>query len=300
MYNERRALFLGLTAVLLWSTVASAFKISLRYLSPVQLLFWACLTSVCILGLMLLLQGKLKEMLMMPPASLLHLGLPGLLTPWLYYLVLFKAYELLPAQEAQPLNYSWAITLSLLAVPILGHKLRRKQLAAIALSYVGVIIIATQGDPLSLHFSNGFGVFLALASTLIWATYWIWQTWSRVDPVIGLFCNFAFALPFVTLTLWLTEGFSLPDQKGLAGAVYVGMFEMGLTFLLWLKALQLTRRTVRIANLIYMSPFLSLVLIHYLVGEEILASSYLGLLLIVAGVLLQQQREFTNEEEIPS
>ncbi|WP_419616514.1 DMT family transporter, partial [Thiolapillus sp.] len=145
MYNERRALFLGLTAVLLWSTVASAFKISLRYLSPVQLLFWACLTSVCILGLVLLLQGKLKEMLRMPPASLLHLGLPGLLTPWLYYLVLFKAYELLPAQEAQPLNYSWAITLSLLAVPILGHKLRRKQLAAIALSYAGVIIIATRG-----------------------------------------------------------------------------------------------------------------------------------------------------------
>ncbi|WP_419631493.1 DMT family transporter, partial [Thiolapillus sp.] len=91
--------------------------------------------------------------------------------------------------------------------------------------------------------------------------------------------------------------FSLPDQKGLAGAVYVGMFEMGLTFLLWLKALQLTRRTVRIANLIYLSPFLSLVLIHYLVGEEILASSYLGLLLIVAGVLLQRNR--SNHTVLP-
>ena len=34
--------------------------------------------------------------------------LPGLLNPCLYYLVLFKAYELLPAQQAQALNYSWA------------------------------------------------------------------------------------------------------------------------------------------------------------------------------------------------
>jgi len=288
MTDERRALFYALAAVLLWSTVASAFKLTLRYLSPVQLLFWASLFSVCILGLMLTLQGKWRELLWMPPAPLLRLGLPGLLTPWLYYLVLFKAYELLPAQEAQPLNYSWAITLSLLAVPVLGHKLRRKQLAAIALSYFGVLIIATRGDPMSLEFSNGFGVFLALASTLIWASYWLWQTWSKVDPVIALFCNFVFALPFIAITLWLTEGFSLPDQKGLAGALYVGMFEMGLTFLLWLKALQLTSSTARIANLIYLSPFLSLVLIHLVVGEDILLSSYLGLLFIVAGVLLQQ------------
>ena len=299
MTDERRALFYALAAVLLWSTVASAFKLSLQYLSPLQLLFWASLTSVCILGLVLVLQGKLKELLWMPPAPLLRLGLPGLLTPWLYYLVLFKAYELLPAQEAQPLNYSWAITLSLLAVPVLGHKLRRRQLAAIALSYFGVLIIATHGDPLSLEFSNGFGVFLALASTLIWASYWLWQTWSKVDPVIALFCNFLFALPFIALTLWLSEGFSLPDQKGLAGALYVGMFEMGLTFLLWLKALQLTRSTARIANLIYLSPFLSLVMIHYVLGEEILPSSYLGLLLIVAGVLLQQQDNLRNEAEIP-
>lgn len=299
MTDERRALFYALSAVLLWSTVASAFKLSLQTLSPIQLLFWASLSSVFILGLILALQGKLKELLWMPPAPLLRLGLPGLLIPWLYYLLLFNAYELLPAQEAQPLNYSWAITMSLLAVPVLGHKLRNKQLAAIAISYFGVLVIATRGDPLSLEFSNGFGVLLALASTLVWASYWLWQIRSKVDPVIALFCNFVFALPFITLTLWLTEGFSLPDQKGLAGALYVGMFEMGLTFLLWLKALQLTRSTVRIANLIYLSPFISLVLIHLLVGEEIRASSYIGLLFIVAGVLLQQQDSLRNEEEIP-
>lgn len=299
MTDERRALFYALSAVLLWSTVASTFKLSLQTLSPIQLLFWASLSSVFILGLILALQGKLKELLWMPPAPLLRLGLPGLLIPWLYYLLLFNAYELLPAQEAQPLNYSWAITMSLLAVPVLGHKLRNKQLAAIAISYFGVLVIATRGDPLSLEFSNGFGVLLALASTLVWASYWLWQIRSKVDPVIALFCNFVFALPFITLTLWLTEGFSLPDQKGLAGALYVGMFEMGLTFLLWLKALQLTRSTVRIANLIYLSPFISLVLIHLLVGEEIRASSYIGLLFIVAGVLLQQQDSLRNEEEIP-
>lgn len=75
------------------------------------------------------------------------------------------------------------------------------------------------------------------------------------------------------------------------------MFEMGLTFLLWLKALRLTRNTARIANLIYLSPFLAMAFIHLLVGEEIRASSYLGLLFIVGDVLLQGNVK--NEVETP-
>ncbi len=293
---QRRALLYGLAAVLLWSTVASAFKLTLQHLSPIQLLFWSSLASILALGLVLTRQGKWKELLWLPPATLGALTLPGLLVPWLYYLVLFEAYRLLPAQEAQPLNYSWAIVLTLLAVPIRGHRIKLHQIGAICLSYFGVLLIATQGHPFSFHFNNLNGVLLALGSTLIWSGYWLWQTRQQQDATISLFCNFSFALPFIALTLWLNDGFSIPDQQGLAGALYIGFFEMGLTYLLWSRALQLADNTAAIANLIYLSPFLSLVLIHLLVGEDILHSSYLGLLLIVAGILLQRVR---HEEETP-
>ena len=59
----------------------------------------------------------------------------GLLNPFLYYLVLFKAYALLPAQQAQPLNYTWAITLSLLAVPLLKQQVRWQEWLALLVSY---------------------------------------------------------------------------------------------------------------------------------------------------------------------
>jgi hypothetical protein len=39
---------------------------------------------------------------------------------------------------------------------------------------------------------------------------------------------------------------------------------------------------------IYLSPFLSLVFIHVLVGEIILPSTYAGLVLIIAGIGIQQ------------
>ena len=35
--NDRRAIKMGLGAVMLWSTVATAFSLSLRYLTPLQL-----------------------------------------------------------------------------------------------------------------------------------------------------------------------------------------------------------------------------------------------------------------------
>ena len=80
----------------------------------------------------------------------------------------------------------------------------------------------------------------------------------------------------------------VPPSAGLLGVLWIGLFEMGITFVSWLKALQLSRTTAQVSNLVYAAPFLSLFLIHFIVGEEILPSTVLGLVLIVAGVIVQQ------------
>ena len=288
MKKQTRAFAFGIATVLLWSTVASAFKLSLRYLEPVQLLLYATATSVVTLFLILLLQGKLRLLRSMSRTLMLRTGMLGILNPLLYYLVLFEAYDLLPAQEAQALNYTWAVTLSLLSVPFLGQKLSLQELGAIVLAYLGVLFIATHGDLLALEFSNTPGVLLALGSTLIWSFYWLANTRSRIDPILGLFLNFSFALPLVVLAAWLTGNLSWPPIQGIAGAVYVGLFEMGIAFVTWLHAMKLTSSTARLATLIYLSPFISLLLIRHLVGESIHWSSIAGLGLIVTGSVLQQ------------
>jgi drug/metabolite transporter (DMT)-like permease len=140
---------------------------------------------------------------------------------------------------------------------------------------------------LSLKFENPFGVVLALGSTVIWALYWIANAKDRRDPVLGLFLNFLCSLPFIGLYLLATEGFRKVEGVGLLGAAYVGTFEMGIAFISWLMAMKLTTSTAKIANLIFISPFLSLVLIHYIVGERIMISSVVGLIFIVAGLIIQ-------------
>jgi len=288
MTREQQATLYGLSAVLLWSTIATAFKLSLKHLSPIELLLFAGSFSTLLLGAILVAQGKLKQVYQCSwQELLLSIGL-GLLNPLLYYLVLLEAYDLLPAQQAQPLNYTWAITLSLLSVPLLKQKVRWQQWLALAISYCGVLVISTEGKPFSLEFTDPLGVALALGSTIIWALYWIYSTKDKRDPVVGLFISFLCSFPFVLGYYLLTCELRWPATEGLLGAAYVGTFEMGACFVLWLMALKKTDNTARISNLIFISPFLSLVFIYFLLGETILPSTFVGLILIVGGLLCQR------------
>ncbi len=210
----------------------------------------------------------------------------GAINPFLYYLVLFKAYDLLPAQEAQAINYTWALTLAFLSVPFLKQKLYFVDILAGLLCYFGVVIIATKGDPFSMNFSNLHGVAYALLSTVLWSFYWLYSTKSKADPIVGLFSNFLFSMPMILIYFVLTEDFRVPDLNGILGAAYVGFFEMGITFLFWLKAMQTTSNTSEISNLIFISPFLSLVFIYFILGENIYMSTLGGLAFIISGLVL--------------
>ncbi|MFA0050576.1 DMT family transporter [Vibrio breoganii] len=286
--NERKALILGLSAVLLWSTVATAFKLTLAEFTPIQMLTCASIVSAIALLLVCVYQKKTHTIVGTFVANPLYYLMLGLINPLAYYLILFKAFDLLPASQAQPINYSWAITLTLMAAVFLGQKIRTQDWIACALGYLGVVVIATQGDVLGLQFESPLGVGLALLSTLLWAGYWILNAKNKADPVIAVLLGFLVAIPLtIALSIWEGAAWDI-STKGWLAVTYVGLFEMGITFVLWLGALKATQNTARISNLIFISPFISLILLSQILGEEIHISTLLGLVLIVAGLVIQQ------------
>ncbi len=286
--GERRATFYAVAAVLCWSTVATAFKLSLRVLSPLQLLLGASFTAALSLLAILAATGRLRELASLSRRDLAVSAGLGMLNPFVYYLILFRAYDILPAQQAQPLNMTWGVILALLSVPFLKQRLTLRSLGALLLALAGVMVISTEGRLGTMEFTSPLGVALALASACLWALYWIANTRDRCDPLLRLLLNFGFGFMF-TLAWWLLQGAPLPaNPTGWAGAAYVGMFEMGITFFLWLQAMRLTRSAARISILVYIAPFLSLVLIHFVLKEHILPASFIGLIMIVAGILWQR------------
>jgi drug/metabolite transporter (DMT)-like permease len=288
MKNQKSAYYYALGAVLLWSTVASAFKISLRYLDVVPLLFYASITSTVAFFVYLLLSGKLNSLKILSGKDYLRSALLGFLNPFLYYVILLKAYSLLPAQQAQPINFIWPIMLVLLSIPLLNQKIRPRDIFAVMISFVGVLIISTRGDIRGFKFDNPAGVLLAVSSTVIWSVFWIYNAKDKRDEAVRLFLNFTFGSAFILLLMLFFTKVKIPDLRGVIGAIYIGLFEMGVTFLLWLKALKLSKTTAHVANLIYLTPFLSLAVISIAVGERILPSTVIGLIFIVGGIILQK------------
>ena len=289
--NDRRAIQLGLGAVMLWSTVATAFSLSLRYLTPLQLVTFASVVSWCFLALRLLRPGQWRALRSLAPRVQVICLLIGWINPGLYYLVLFAAYDQLPAQEAMAINYSWGITLALIAAPLLKQRLTFGALLATCISYTGIIIIATRGAPFSLNLAQPAGVGLALLSTLIWSLYWVINTRLKTDPEVGLFLNFSGALPLLFCLMWFADAPLLVHSAGLAGALYVGLFEMGIAFVFWLAAMKATSSTLRISSLIFLSPPVSLLLIWLVAGEPLRLYTFGGLALILGGLALQRHLE---------
>lgn len=296
MHKQNKAYLYAGASIIAWSTISTAFKLSLQYLTPVGLLLFSSFTAFLVLGIINLL---------IKPADLTHRSwfpktrdnlkkslFAGLLNPFIYYLMLFEAYSRLRAQEAQALNYTWAIVLALFSIWLLKEKFHLTDLIALLISFFGVWIISTKGQITAIKFDDAWGSFLAISTSLIWALYWIRNRKDKRPASVKLCCNFFIGFMLIAIFAIVTRT-SLFTPKaiysyGILGGIYVGIFEMGLTFLLWNKALELTDNTSSISNMIFFTPFISLLFIGLILKESIHYATFIGLLLIVFSNLLQK------------
>jgi drug/metabolite transporter (DMT)-like permease len=291
-HSERRSYVYALIAILFWSTVPTAFKISLKELDILTMLTIASVTSTLALFLSLIAEGKTRLLTETSGRDILNSSFFGLINPFIYYIILLKAYSLLPAQVAQPLNMIWPIVLVFLSVPMLKQKIPSKSFLALFISFAGVYVISSQGNLFRHTGSNTTGVLLATGSSVLWAFYFILNMKDGRDEAVKLFLNFCAGSIYLIVAMIITQhwqnGISF---KGLISSVYVGLFVMGITFLFWLKALQLAKSTDKISNLVYVAPFISLIFVHFLLNEHVYITTLAGLLLIITGIFIQNHKQ---------
>ncbi|NMD00512.1 MAG: DMT family transporter, partial [Bacteroidales bacterium] len=198
MTSNQKATLLALSAVLLWSTVATAFKIALRELLFYQLLLISTIVSTLIFGCFLLLKNEFLQAFNISFKQWRYSMLMGALNPFLYYLVLLKAYSLLPAYMAQPLNYTWPVVLVFFSAFFLRQKLSWTSFLALMVSFSGVLFISN-GNTNSIGSSNVIGVSLAAGSSLIWSWYWILNIKDERPVIHKLFINFLFGSLYIVI-----------------------------------------------------------------------------------------------------
>jgi len=295
MDRNKQSYIYAILAILFWSTVPTVFKISLAETDILTMLTIASVTSAVALFAVILLTGKLSQIFEGRPKEILNSALLGLINPFIYYLILLRAYQLLPAQVAQPLNMIWPIILVFLSVPFLGQKIKNKSFIALFISFIGVYIISSQGRLFSTDHANIKGVLLATGSSVFWAFYFILNVRDKRDESVKLFLNFMFASVYLIVTIFFMGKFPfIVTLKGAISSIYIGLFEMGITFLFWLKALQLAKTTDKVSNLVYLAPFLSLIFVYFILHEPVYYTTPVGLLLIIAGIVVQNRKSDRN------
>ena len=294
--NQNKAYLFAGIAIFFWSTVATAFKLALEHLEPIQLVFYSTLFSVIVLFFITLIQGKLNLIKDFSRSDLLRCAFLGLLNPCLYYIILFKGYDILPAQEAMVINFSWPIMIVILSIPILKQTIDIKSFLSIVVCYVGVVVIASKGDVFSMQFESPLGVGYILFTTVIWSLFWLFNTKNSNDSLVSLFLIFLFSLPYILVIVYFSNSFIIPSTKGFIGSAYIGLFEMGISVVLWQLALKTSTTVSRVASLVFITTFLSLLILHFVLKETILASTIFGVILICLGLILQKYFSRKNIE----
>lgn len=231
----------------------------------------------------------------------LSFALLGLVNPVVYYLVLFRAYALLPAQIAQPINYIWPILLLILLAIFTGAPIQPRKYIGMAVSLGGLTLISYGGNAINGDISV-LGIVWALLSALLWGIYWMMndRLKDKADEDVSLFIGFLFGSAYLIagiagVTLLAPEGtnelWGIPtlqslsfNTSGILSGMYIGLFEMGIPFLCFGMAIRMTDNPALINQMCYLAPFLSLFFISMILGEPIMPTTYTGLALIIAGI----------------
>lgn len=289
MTSNNKSILLAGAAVLSWSTVATAFKVALSYLTHFEMLLVASVTSLLIFSIVLTVQRRWGSVASLPGRTWGYFALLGLLNPVAYYLVLFKSYDLLPAQVAQPVNYFWPIFLLVLLVLFAKQRIPAKKYIGMFISLGGLVLISAGGGQMGNLDISPFGLFLGLMSAVLWATYWMVNNRNshKADATIACFMSFLFGSVYLVIAA-LFVGVELNTLPGILSGMYVGAFEMGIPFICFGLAMRTTGNPALINQLCYLSPFLSLFFVSAILGEQIVPTTYIGLSLIVAGIVFNE------------
>ena len=195
-----------------------------------------------------------------------------------------NALLLLSSGPVMILIFSWAL---------FGERVSTQQVLGILLSLVGVVVIVTEGHPLALQvlLQGGTGNLWILAAVIAWALYSVLlrkrpaelngTVFFALTAVVG----WIVLSPFFFYEHFVQERTMVFNTTALISVGYVGFFASVLAFLFWNRGIQMLGAN-RASNSIHLIPVWGLVLASIFLGERLVGFHWLGMGLIIAGILL--------------
>ena len=281
-----RSYLLSIITIILWGSTAAISSLMLESLSTLALVFYGSLTSACFLLALNLVTGRLRVMKSLRARDYLTMFIAGMLGIFLYNELLFFGMTRLLAQQAFIINYLWPIFIVIFSCLLLKEKLTVIKSASMLLSFAGVAVVATGGNVSDLGNVDLAGILSCCLAAMCYGLFSVMTIKIQCDKFVAMMIYYFFSTVAAAAVLLFAGGIPVLNAAQIPGILWTGVLIYGVAFSLWSIAIA-SGNTAKISNLAYLTPFVSLVWIYFLLGEPITIASVVGLLIIIAGVLLQ-------------
>lgn len=285
----KRSYFYALLTILLWGSSAAISKMLLSRLNDFQILLYVSLFAMIGLFLIVLFQKKLHLIRNYTIKDYITFSYMGFIGMYLYQIFFLKAMFYLPAQEAFIINYLWPVMVVIFASLILKEKVTLKKFAGIILSFAGVFLVACKGDIFTIKFDNTIGILYALMAAISYGIFSVLGKKLKYEEFVSMMFYYLFTFIYSLITVLATSVIPKVSLFQISGLLWYGIFVSGLAYVFWFLALKYGD-TAKMSNIVFLTPFVSLIYIYLLLGEKILLTSFIGLLIIVSGMLVQSIR----------
>ncbi len=268
-------------AVALWSTTYPLTGMVAPHFSAPALGLVRCLVASVVLAAVVFGQGLERP----APSDLGRFVLPGL-TGLSIYLILYNQGQatLGPTTGCIVISTSPVVT-ALLARAAFGERLSWLGWLAIGMAFCGILVMTLWEGTLAIN----RGIFWTQAAAIVIGSYNILQ--RRLTGVAGpvqttAYCYFAGTVPLLVFLPSAIGQIALAPAWATAAALYMGVFPSALGYLCWIKALGLAEKTSQVANFMFLTPFLALLLECTILVQIPDAGTLLGGAVILAGLAL--------------
>ena len=273
-------------AIAIWSTTATVSKLLLHSYTTMQILLVSATVAAAFLLVVNLIKGNLKKLKSYRLRDYLITAGVGVLGTFLYNLFLVLGIDKLLASQAMIINYLWPMMAVVAGCILLKEKMTLRKAIAVVLSFTGVVIVTSNGNLAGIAGSNLVGAGYCVLAAVSYGLFVALNKRLRYDSFLSMMLYYIVSA--VVAAIYVIFAGQMPTISGVQslGLVWIGMGDYAIAYVSWALAMK-AGETAKIANLAYITPFLSLLVAHFLLGDPITVWSVGGLAVIVAGIFLQ-------------
>ena len=276
----------ALLTVFIWGSLATVAKLLLSEFPNLQTLFIGSIFAFIALLIINIKKGLIKKLKNYSLRDYLIMAALGFLGLFVYSALYYYGLSRLTSQEACILNYLWPIMIVLFSCIILKEKFTLTKAIAMLCSFLGIIILsAGKGE---LQGENAIaGIICCIIAAACYGLFSVLNKKADYDQNIAMMVIWLAVSVFSGVLGAFTEDWKSIEGVQWLGMIWLGVFINAIAYLLWALALNGTKNTAKIANLAYLTPFISVVISALVLKEELSLRAIIALVFIVGGILLQ-------------